>query len=69
MKAVIDTLKNTSVKVYNMGVDYDKYDNEYWRKMAIEYANQLTVIPFSTDKSKKELYWSNIGINCITGIY
>ena len=69
VKAVIDTLKNTSVKVYNMGVDYDKYDNEYWRKMATEYAKQLTVIPFSTDKKKKEQYWGDIGINAITGIY
>ena len=38
-------------------------------EMAKEYAEQLTVIPFSTDKKKKEQYWANIGINCITGIY
>ena len=69
VRAVIEQLKNTSVKVFNMGVDYDKYDNEYWRKMAKKYEEQLTVIPFSTDKSKKEKYWQDIGINCISGIY
>ena len=29
----VDMLKKEDVKVFNMGVDYDKYDNEYWRKL------------------------------------
>ena len=65
----VDYLQNETIKVYNMGVDYDKYDNAYWRKLAKEYVDQLVVIPFSTDKKVKENYWSKIGINCITGIY
>ena len=65
----VEYLKQESIKVYNMGVDYDKYDNAYWRKLAKQYVDQLVVIPFSTDKKVKEEYWSNIGINCITGIY
>ena len=58
-----------NVKVINMGVDYDKYDNEYWRKLQKEYENNLVVIPFSTDENVKESYWKDIGVNCITGIY
>ena len=26
----VEYLKNEAIKVYNMGVDYDKYDNAYW---------------------------------------
>jgi len=58
-----------NVKVINMGVDYDKYDNEYWRKLQKEYEKNLVVIPFSTDENVKEAYWKDIGVNCITGIY
>ena len=65
----VEYLKQEAIKVYNMGVDYDKYDNAYWRKLAKQYVDQLVVIPFSTDKKVKEDYWSKIGINCITGIY
>ena len=65
----VEYLKNEAIKVYNMGVDYDKYDNAYWRKLAKQYVDQLVVIPFSTDKKVKEDYWTKIGINCITGIY
>ena len=65
----VEYLKKELVKVYNMGVDYDKYDNAYWRKLAKKYVDQLVVIPFSTDKKVKEEYWKKIGINCITGIY
>ena len=65
----VDHLKNEIVKVYNMGVDYDKYDNEYWRELEGKYKDQLVVIPFTSDKNVKENYWKQIGINCITGIY
>ena len=57
------------VDVVNMGVDYDKYGNDYWKKLEKEYSERLTVIPFTVDKNVKEKYWSDIGINCITGIY
>tara|TARA_B100000035_G_C21005482_1_gene557067 strand:- start:57 stop:1313 length:1257 start_codon:yes stop_codon:yes gene_type:complete len=65
----INSLNKDDVKVYNMGVDYDKYDNEYWKIMEKEYEKNLVIIPFSTDKKVKEDYWKSIGINCITGIY
>jgi len=65
----INALNKDDVKVYNMGVDYDKYDNEYWKVMEKEYEKNLVIIPFSTDKKIKEDYWKSIGINCITGIY
>jgi len=65
----VEYLKNEMITVYNMGVDYDKYDNAYWRTLAKQYVDQLVVIPFSTDKKVKEEYWKKIGINCITGIY
>jgi glycosyltransferase involved in cell wall biosynthesis len=65
----INSLNKDDVKVYNMGVDYDKYDNDYWKIMEKEYEKNLVIIPFSTDKKVKEDYWKSIGINCITGIY
>jgi glycosyltransferase involved in cell wall biosynthesis len=65
----VDYLNKEDVTVTNMGVDYDKYDNEYWRELEKVYKDQLVIIPFSTDKNVKEEYWKNIGINCITGIY
>ena len=57
------------VSVVNMGVDYDKYDNPYWRVLEKKYENSLKIIPFTSDKEIKEQYWKDIGINCITGIY
>ena len=57
------------VSVVNMGVDYDKYDNSYWRVLEKKYENSLKIIPFTSDKEIKEQYWKDIGINCITGIY
>jgi glycosyltransferase involved in cell wall biosynthesis len=62
-------LLDEDVKVFNMGVDYDKYDNEYWRKLENEYKNNLVIIPFSSNKKDKDYYWENVGVNCITGIY
>tara|TARA_Y100000389_G_scaffold197378_1_gene231863 strand:- start:1240 stop:2463 length:1224 start_codon:yes stop_codon:yes gene_type:complete len=55
--------------VINMGVDYDKYGNAYWKHLEDKYSNNLTVIPFTVDKDVKENFWKDIGINCITGIY
>ena len=62
-------LLDEDVKVFNMGVDYDKYDNEYWRKLENEYKDNLVIIPFSSNKKDKDYYWENVGVNCITGIY
>ena len=68
LKAV-EYLKNNSIKVFNMGVDYDKYDNIYWKKLEKQYKKQLQVIPFSTDKKIKENFFKSIGIISIPGIY
>lgn len=64
----VDLLKK-DIKVFNMGVDYDKYDNEYWRKLEDEFKDNLVIIPFSSNKKDKDYYWNNVGVNCITGIY
>ena len=58
-----------NVNVINMGVDYDRYGNAYWKKIEKTYDTNLTIIPFTSDKEIKENYWKQIGINCITGIY
>ena len=65
----VDLLKKDDVKVFNMGVDYDKYDNDYWRKLEKDFKDNLVIIPFSSNKSDKDYYWENVGVNCITGIY
>ena len=65
----VDLLKKDDVKVFNMGVDYDKYDNDYWRKLEKDYKDNLVIIPFSSNKKDKDYYWDNVGVNCITGIY
>ena len=65
----INQNKIDDIQVINMGVDYDKYDNMYWRKLEKEYEKSLKIIPFTVDKNVKEQYWKDIGINCITGIY
>ena len=49
----VDLLKKDDVKVFNMGVDYDKYDNEYWRKLEKEYEDNLVIIPFLQTKKIK----------------
>ena len=61
--------KIENVKVINMGVDYDRYGNEYWKKLEKIYEDNLKIIPFTSDKETKENYWKQVGINCITGIY
>ena len=65
----VDMLERIDINVTNMGVDYDKYDNAYWRTLEKKYKEQLNIIPFTSDKEIKEKYWSQVGINCITGIY
>lgn len=65
----IDRYKLKGIKVVNMGVDYDKYGNYYWKLLEKKYKENLEIIPFTTDKDIKEAYWNKIGINCITGIY
>ena len=68
---IVSVSKNNidNVPVINMGVDYDKYDNAYWRKLEKKYEKSLKIIPFTVDKNVKEQYWKDVGINCITGIY
>lgn len=68
---ILSVTKNKidGVNVINMGVDYDKYDNEYWRLLEKEYKDFLKIIPFTSDKNIKEDYWKEVGVNCITGIY
>jgi len=61
--------KLDGVSVINMGVDYDKYDNSYWRVLENKYKDSLKIIPFTSDKNIKEKYWKEVGLNCITGIY
>ena len=58
-----------NIQIFNMGVDYDKYGNDYWKKLERENEELLNVIPFSSDRSKINKYWSSVGANCITGIY
>tara|TARA_Y100000817_G_scaffold300021_1_gene278677 strand:- start:1777 stop:3066 length:1290 start_codon:yes stop_codon:yes gene_type:complete len=65
----VDSLNKKEIKVINMGVDYDKYGNQYWKELEQEYKDNLVIIPFSSEKEVKENYWNSIGINCITGIY
>ncbi len=66
---VIKSKSEDNIQIYNMGVDYDKYGNDYWKKMEKKHEDILNVIPFSSDKSKIREYWENVGANCITGIY
>ena len=65
----VDKIERTDVKVYNMGVDYDRYENEYWDKLQKQYENQLNIIPFTSDKKVKEDYYKQIGVNYSTGTY
>lgn len=65
----VDKIKRTDVKVFNMGVDYDRYQNNYWDKLQKQYEKQLNIIPFTSDKKVKEEYYKQIGVNCCTGTY
>ena len=65
----VDKIKRTDVKVFNMGVDYDRYQNDYWDKLQKQYKKQLNIIPFTSDKKVKEEYYKQIGVNCCTGTY
>lgn len=61
--------KIDNIKVVNMGVDYDRYGNDYWKILEKKYKKNLKIIPFTSDKKIKDEYWKEVGINCITGIY
>ena len=64
----VKKLGKKDIKIFNMGVDFKHGKNNYWD--VLDKKNEiLNIIPFSTDKSIKEKYWNNIGVNCITGIY
>lgn len=68
IRAVIKSGRS-DVLVFNMGVDYSKGGNSYWKKLEKEFKDQLNIIPFSPDKNKIKQYWKKVGANCITGIY
>ena len=61
--------KRDDISVFNMGVDFSKSGNDYWTKLGNMYKEQLNIIPFSSDKTKIDKFWSDIGVNSITGIY
>jgi glycosyltransferase involved in cell wall biosynthesis len=65
----VNQSKIVGINVVNMGVDYDRYGNDYWKILEKKYKNNLKIIPFTSDKKVKEEYWKEVGINCITGIY
>ena len=52
-----------------MGVDYKRYENDYWKILEIKYKEQLNIIPFTSDKEVKDEFYRNIGVNCCTGTY
>lgn len=64
----VNKLGNNNIDVINMGVDFSKGGNDYWKKLINKY-DQLKVIPFSCDKKKISSFWSQVGANSITGIY
>ena len=55
-----------NIKIKNMGVNKN---NEYWLDLQKNYNDILQTIEFNTDKYVIDEYWSDIGVNCITGIY
>jgi hypothetical protein len=69
--ALLGTLKTKkkNINVINMGVDYDKNGNDYWKRLEKEFEDILEIIPFTSNIDKKNYYWKNIGVNSITGIY
>ncbi len=68
LKAVLK-LKMKNITVHNMGVDYDKYGNDYWNLLENKHKDILNVIPFTSNKSIKEQFFMIVCWICITGIY
>ena len=62
----IKNKKIDNIKIKNMGISKN---NEYWINLQENYKQLLETIEFNTDKSIINKYWSEIGVNCITGIY
>ena len=68
----IETIRQMAldnVKVFNMGVDFNKGGNVYWKKLQDKYKDQLEIIEFTCDKKVKQYYYDNIGANVCSGIY
>ena len=59
-------MNRKDIRVFNMGI---KPNNKYWDKLKKIFGDQLVIINFSFDKNEKKRYYSNIGANCVTGIY
>ena len=65
-RSIPKNIKIKNIKIKNMGVNKN---NEYWLDLQKNYNDILQTIEFNTDKSVIDKYWSDIGVNCITGIY
>lgn len=65
----VNKLNMKNITVHNMGVDYDKYGNDFWKLLENKHKDILNIIPFTSDKSIKEKFFSNVCWICITGIY
>ena len=76
LKGLLHLLKNKdiennnkdirNIRIKNMGISKD---NEYWIDLQKNYRELLETIEFNTDSKIINNYWSDIGVNCITGIY
>ena len=47
--------ENHDLKVINMGVDYDKYGNDYWKKLEKQYENNQKSFHFQQTKKLKKI--------------
>ena len=65
----IEKMKLENIKVYNMGVDFNKGGNDYWKKLRETYKNQLNIIEFTCDKKVKQHYYNSIGANVCSFTY
>ena len=68
----IETVKkmgNKEIKVINMGVDFERGGNEYWKELSAKYNDQLEIIEFTCDKKVKERYFNSIAANVCSFSY
>ena len=65
----VNKLNMKNITVHNMGVDYDKYGNDFWKLLENKHKDILNIIPFTSDKSIKEKFFMEVCWICITGIY
>ena len=65
----VNKLNMKNITVHNMGVDYDKYGNDFWKFLENQHKDILNVIPFTSDKSIKEYFFQIVCWICIVEIY